>query len=304
MRFCLFSRRAVHAFVFAVLLATGFISSSSLGADNQAPPSPALWKVEGSHNTVWLFGTFHLLPAGLEWRTDDMTSAFGQADILVLEAPVERGNEQNLAALIRSRGLLGPEESLSNLLSNKDFTQLQSMAGSLGLPLQALNRMRPWFASLTLTQSYISTLGYLPDAGADRQLAASARLTGKQVAFLETIEQQIGFFADYPDDVQVKNLQFTLQQIEETPDMIDSLLQSWLSGDTAKLDALFNDRLKDIPEVYDRLVRQRNSVWTTLIERMLSQPQNYFIAVGTGHLVGKDSVVAQLRALGRPISPQ
>ncbi len=294
----------IRIFLVALLIASGLVQNAALSADRQNAPGPALWKVEGASNTIWLFGTFHLLPADLEWRTDDMSSAFHQADILVLEAPVEPGNEQHLAALIQRRGLFEAEESLSALVNAEDFARIRSLAGSLGLSLAVLNRMRPWFASLSLTQSYIATLGYLPDSGADRQLAAAARQSGKQIAFLETIEQQIGFFADYPDNVQVKNLQSTLAQIEETPDTLKKLLKSWLIGDTKELDILFNDRLKDTPEMYEKLVLQRNIVWTKLIEKMLNQSQDYFIAVGTGHLVGKDSVVAQLRALGQTVSPK
>ena len=304
MRFLKLSAFKISTFLLATLLATGLIQNPAHSADHQVAPNPAFWKVEGQKNTVWLFGTFHLLPSGLKWRSQNLSSAFQQAEILVLEAPVEAGNEQHIASLVQRRGFFQPERSLSNLLSKHDFKKLSSLAASLDLPLETLNRMRPWFASLTLTQSFISTLGFLPDAGADRQLAASARLAGKQVAFLETLEQQIGFFADYPDDVQVKNLQSTLDQIEETPDIVDKLLQSWLAGDTNELNILFNDRLKETPELYEKLVIQRNIVWTQLIEKMLNQTQNYFVAVGTGHLVGKDSVIDRLRAHGRTVSPQ
>ena len=61
---------------------------SACGENSPAPPpggGPALWRVEGKGIDGWLFGTIHVLPAGVEWQTQRIRDAIGQADRLVLE---------------------------------------------------------------------------------------------------------------------------------------------------------------------------------------------------------------------------
>jgi uncharacterized protein YbaP (TraB family) len=52
------------------------------------------------------------------------------------------------------------------------------------------------------------------------------------------------------------------------------------------------------PEAHRRLFSSRNANWAKWIGRRMEQPGTVFMAVGTGHLVGADSVQAQLAAAG------
>jgi uncharacterized protein YbaP (TraB family) len=52
------------------------------------------------------------------------------------------------------------------------------------------------------------------------------------------------------------------------------------------------------PETYKRLFSDRNAAWAEWIGKRLQQPGTVFVAVGTGHLVGDDSVQAQLASAG------
>ena len=46
------------------------------------------------------------------------------------------------------------------------------------------------------------------------------------------------------------------------------------------------------------LFTDRNATWATWIRGRLARPGTVFIAVGAGHLAGRDSVIADLRAQG------
>ena len=54
------------------------------------------------------------------------------------------------------------------------------------------------------------------------------------------------------------------------------------------------DMRKQSPSLYKAVFLDRNAVWTKRIEQMLAGKGTIFIAVGAGHLVGKDSVIAEL----------
>ena len=52
------------------------------------------------------------------------------------------------------------------------------------------------------------------------------------------------------------------------------------------------------PELRQVLMAQRNARWAEWIEKRMDQPGTVFIAVGAGHLAGKDSVETMLEAKG------
>ncbi len=57
------------------------------------------------------------------------------------------------------------------------------------------------------------------------------------------------------------------------------------------------------PAAYRMLIADRNARWGQWIVNRLDQPGTVFVAVGTGHLAGKDSVQQWLAARGISCSP-
>jgi hypothetical protein len=52
------------------------------------------------------------------------------------------------------------------------------------------------------------------------------------------------------------------------------------------------------PALRKAVFHDRHIKWLPQIERMLADGRTHVIVVGAGHLVGKDSVIAMLRAKG------
>ncbi|UXN73041.1 TraB/GumN family protein [Devosia sp. A8/3-2] len=52
----------------------------ALAAPAQA--APALWSISDDDSTIWLFGSFHLLPPDLDWRTDLFSETLEKADVV------------------------------------------------------------------------------------------------------------------------------------------------------------------------------------------------------------------------------
>ena len=49
------------------------------------PAKAPMWRISDGDTTIWLMGSMHLLPPRIDWRTDAVKGAIGQADTLVLE---------------------------------------------------------------------------------------------------------------------------------------------------------------------------------------------------------------------------
>ena len=81
--------------------------------------------------------------------------------------------------------------------------------------------------------------------------------------------------------------------------MINDLVAAWNSGDEAKLESLLNGEMRDkYPDLYKRLIVERNLRFADKIAELSRGPGVLFVAVGAGHLVGADSVQADLAKLG------
>ncbi len=258
---------------------------------------PALWVVKDADTTLYLFGTIHLLPKNADWHYDALDRALAQSDALVVE--ITDDNPANMTALVLRLGI-DAAHPLSSLLSSGDFDRLELAARKAGLPgTTALNVMRPWLATLTLTLAPLTKAGLDPARGVDRQLRDMMSKAGKPVRALETAEQQIHFLADMPTAMQLDMLRQTVREADHASIELQALLDAWQAGDDAAIARLENDLMKrETPALYQRLLVQRNALWAGRIKAMLDTPGTVFIAVGAAHLAGPDSVQAQLQKLG------
>ena len=77
---------------------------------------------------------------------------------------------------------------------------------------------------------------------------------------------------------------------------VEALAAAWRAGDTRALEALLLDGFRDVPEIYERLLVERNRNWVPEVERCLAENARCFVVVGAAHLVGPGSLVELLRA--------
>ena len=95
----------------------------------------------------------------------------------------------------------------------------------------------------------------------------------------------------------------SLEDLDNTANLIDEMIGAWRAGDSEALRTLFvDDMLERAPVVYDSLLRQRNLRWIPQIEAMFDDPEIEFVLVGAAHLVGADGIVELLRARGYAVS--
>ncbi len=273
----------------AVLTATAFTALP-------AAADPAVWVVRDADSTLYLLGTVHVLRPDTVWRTPVIDRALGEADELWIE--VEADDPAAMQPLVRRYGL-DPDHPLSSKLSAEQKARLDAAAAGMGASGAALEPLRPWLAALTLSMGPLVKAGYDPASGVESKLKAAARDAGKPIRTLETLEQQIGFFADLPPAVEMAFLLSALDEMETGPAMLDALVAAWSAGDAQALDELMvADLAADYPELHDALLVRRNRDWAGQIQTLLDGKGVSVIAVGVAHLVGDDSVQAQLAARG------
>jgi uncharacterized protein YbaP (TraB family) len=263
---------------------------------------PAMWVVKDADSTIYLLGTFHLIKPDMNWRSNKIDAAFKDSDELWLEATVDDGPAQ-LQDLVLRYGI-DRKQPLSSKLSGEDWTKTQSAATRAGLPIVAIEQMRPWLAGLALTVAPMIKDGYAYEKGADLQLERDAKASNKVVKTFETAEQQVQFFAGLSEEAEVVFLMQSVEMMAASSQYVDQMANAWISGNSETLDRMVLEAMKaGSPELYDALIVRRNMDWCDQIATIMKGAGTSFVAVGAGHLVGDQSVPAILAKRGFTVTP-
>ena len=278
-------------------LAAGLVSVLALGVSGAAWAEPALWAIKDSDSTIYLFGTIHVLKPETQWRSPKIEKALADSGDLTLEI-IGADDPNVMQPLILKYGL-DPAHPLSAKIGPDKFKHAADLAKGSGVPPVMLDMMRPWMAAVSLSMIPVMKAGYDPKSGAEQVLIREVTAAGKRQAAFETPEQQIRFFADLSPKTETDFLNSTLEEVDEGVGKIDKMVAAWAAGDTATLEAQFISEMKgEYPELYDLLIVKRNEDWANQLKAKLAGSGVSFVAVGSGHLVGPDSVQVQLQKLG------
>jgi hypothetical protein len=191
-------------------------------------------------------------------------------------------------------------------LEPEELERLRVAAKRAGISPVSLESMRPWFASMVLGTAPMEQAGYKTELGVDNQLRIAAKAADKPVNGLETVEQQFGFLAGLPPEMELAMLSQTIEMQMEGAGHLDKIAGAWLAGDVDELSVLLvaeNQTIHD-KAFYNRLLVDRNKQWAIQIADMLKTPGTHFIAVGAAHLAGTDSVQTMLQKRGLIVARQ
>ncbi|MDG5487068.1 TraB/GumN family protein [Sphingomonas sp. BGYR3] len=259
---------------------------------------PALWVVKDEDTTIYLFGTVHALKPGLSWFDEAVKSAFDKSDELVLEIVMPGPEDaQKLQQIVMEKGVNMTGPSLTEKLPAEKRAAYAEMLKELGLPAEALDRLDPWFASMSIMQIMMPKIGFSPENGAEATLTAAAKSASKPISGVETVEQQFGFFDGMSEKAQMDMLVGLIDERNKTQEVLEQMLALWKAGKPDELAALIEQFDAESPEMHKVIFADRNARWADWIKGRMAKPGTVFMAVGAGHLAGDDSVQAMLKPM-------
>ncbi len=287
----------LSASVFA-LSACAFPTTTLAQEETYVASGPALWQVRDADTTIYLFGTVHVLPEGLDWYKPAIAEALTGADQFVSEIDTTQIPEMvpgeapppemmALAQMQMQLAQLTTGSTLRGMMTDTNRAEYEAAMTALGIPAEVFDGFEPWFAFMNMSQVALTQSGMDPSSGVERSL--DRLVAGKERAAFETIEQQLGFFDSLPMDAQLLMLDQTSEGLDEMGPMLQSMIDEWMAGDPDGLAAIMNDEMSD-PALFEALLTRRNANWAGWIENRMAQPGQVFIAVGAGHLAGEGSV--------------
>jgi uncharacterized protein YbaP (TraB family) len=222
---------------------------------------PSLWVVSDADTTIYLFGTIHTHDGVAKWFDHAVRRAFDASDTLVLETLIP--------------------------------TQMPRVSAPQGSGLAV--------ARATLQSA--RQVGLSTRFGADQVLARAALAAAKPMIGLESFDEQLRMYQSLPSPARPAAPAAAAAVHAPQPDnrfapYLRSMMDGWNQGNSRPIEAVVDAVRIQSPDAYRRLFADRNAAWAEWIARRLEQPGTVFIAVGTGHLVGTDSVQVRLAAAG------
>lgn len=267
-------------FLVAAALAAAFPTS----APETAPQAdaPALFVVRDSDTTIYIFGTFHALDGHSSWFGERVRDAFEQSNELVLETLVPEQPRQII--LQPTPGFRPPSVTPS--------------ASFLATTRMAINAGR--------------SQGMQVDNGADMVLRHAAEAEGKDVEGLETLQSQLDMFNRLPSTAPTRVSAALPAPRRGQPAAVDAksmqsmsnamfeMQSAWRRGDQSVFVRMLGQLENASPETYRMMFTDRNTRWADWIRARMQTPGIVFVAVGAGHLAGKDSLLVRLAERGIP----
>ncbi|MEO7365992.1 MAG: TraB/GumN family protein [Sphingomicrobium sp.] len=256
----------------APFLMAAAIAGASVAPAGRPDAHPAMWVVNDADTVIYLFGTFHALDDKSAWFNDEVRTAFAASDELVLETIVP--------------GIPRPQP-----------VRPITMPGRV--PHFAITPNASFLASTRLAISAGRARGMNADNGADMVLRRAAEETGKPVEGLETFDFQLKMFGRIPQ--QPDQSLGSTQDVSSAGNLaivMGQLQAAWNRGDPGIFTTMLDQMRINSPQSYSIMFTQRNSNWASWIAKRLEKPGTVFVAVGTGHLAGPDSIQTKLAQLG------
>jgi len=259
--------------------------------------APPFWVMKDEDTTIYLFGTMHILQADAEWRTPAFNAAYESAEEVWFETDIDLPEEELIPLMLR----LGVdyERPLRTKVKPQTWAAIEKALVGSELTPEMIDMMRPWTAAMMLGILPMMKAGFENEAGADATLEREAATAGKTVFVFETPEQQLRFFADLPEAVEIQYLEDTVEGLEMSSDEGEAMQQAWIDGDVDALGPMIlEDMQKERPELYQSLIRGRNYAWVEILDERMDRPGIVMVNVGALHMVGPDGLPDQLKARG------
>lgn len=255
-----------------------------------------LWQITGAHNSVYLMGSIHVLPASAYPLRPALQIAFNKAQRVVFEVDLNTVSQQAVLREFEEVGVYPPGDSLEHHVSPQTIKLVKQVLANLGISYQKAKRFKPALLGELITSRYTELAGFREDLGVDRYFYYQAKNTRKPVLGLETIRDQARVLSD--DSSGEARLVEAIASLPAAKEVLDQLVDAWKDGRINTLDRLLNQDEWSDPKSFESMFLTRNQKWLPQIERFLTGDSNYLVIVGSGHLVGDHGLVRALQKRG------
>lgn len=280
--------------VLLVLLPAGVLAQ-------RAAPSPALWRIRDGNSTVYVFGSLHILPQSFQWRAREIEDAIASTDIFMFEVPVDDEATSRQKDFIVKNGLLPRGASLRKVLNRIEYETYSRILLGAGLKPEHFTRYRPWLAAVVVGLAYVHHRDLTTLSGVDDEIIDYAQTEGKELRYLETVEDQMKLLVMGDDLDQIRALKRQLVSLPKAALHTDDLVQTWARGDMDRFASLIEQDFAGHVEAQDLLISNRNRAWVPAVGELMQSGKTAMVTVGAAHIGGPKGLISLLCAAGHDV---
>jgi uncharacterized protein YbaP (TraB family) len=247
-------------------------------------PFRMIWRVEKDATCGFLAGTSHFFPHSFK---KSFHHHLRHVRVVLFEGPMD---DQNFNRVIESGRSLEPHSTLIQALSPEALQKIRILLTPSNLPRPSfplqilrsatpwyapLQSMKPWMAFLHIWSLYLKTKGY--NSSVDLEALQIASALGKEIHFLETIEEQIAAL----EEVSFERIVQFLNHAHRWDEFTQRHRECYLQGD---LQALMSVNLP-FPTRCESIIEKRDPVLFQRMKEFFRQGE-VMAFMGTAHIPG------------------
>jgi hypothetical protein len=260
-----------------------------------------LWQISGPalDQPSYLYGTIHIIGVNDFKISAAVKEAFAQSQTLALEVDISNMMEVSMALM--QDGMMSDGQTLPDLISPEAYQQLQAfMTDSLEMNAMMIKLSDKILPMLTASNFYPMMLDS-EMRSYEMTFTEMAQADSMPIVGLETMRDQLQKVASIPYEEQAQALVKMVVDFRAEKARIDTLIAAYVAED---LDGLYQQVVdsEEIGAYQEVMLDERNRNWIPVIGELI-KAQPTFVAVGAGHLWGKQGVIALLQAAGYTVTP-
>ena len=272
----------------------------SLCAATAVNSQPAAWRAtHPAYDTeISVIGSIHLLRESDYPLPDIVDTLYARANKVIFEIDLDDINAAQMQSTLLRAAMLENDTELKDIIDPALYSDAREQAQLYGIDIELLSQFEPWFVAVSMLSFGMNNLGYRSEYGIEQYILAQAIRDGKEVIGAESLADQVGVFDSLSAAEQAALLEQTLQELGRSEEIMASMVDAWREGRLDELQGELLGEFENFPELYTRIVVDRNTAWAGMLERLATTGERYVMVVGALHLVGEHSVIELLRARG------
>ena len=264
-----------------------------------------IWAVrQAGGPPTYLVGSLHVLTPEYYPLPSTLEQAFAASKVLIEEVDLDELTNPATAMSLIGKAMLTDGKTLDQVISPALYKQVEARSEKAGIPMVAIQRMKPWMVAVALTAPALKNAGFNTELGVDKYFFDKAKNAGLERRALESVSYQFDRLDQMSPGLQEAMLKSVLADLDAEIANVKTIAQAWSRGETSTIERFMLGALMESPELYNRLLVERNKNWVAPIEQCLQQKTSCFVVVGAAHLVGPHSVVALLKQKGYTVEQQ
>lgn len=296
-------------FFFSALLVAGLLGNAHAQTKPVTKSKPTttktssqektlLWEVSGRglKSPSYIFGTMHILCNEDAGISENLNKIINSSEQIVFEIDLDDSQQMmNSIKYLRMNDNL----KLTDLLNAKEYERVQFYfsENKFPIPLTMMNRFKPYFISALISEKMMDCE---KTNGMEQQIMSKAG--DKEIYGLETMEFQSSIFDSIPYEKQAKDLLLYIDSIDNYRNVTLEMTKVYREQDLDKMEKLITKSDPGMEQYMDLMLYGRNRKWIDKIQSfMVDKPT--LIAVGAGHLPGKQGVLNLLKEKGYTLKP-